>query len=72
MALLHPRDGKELRGNMSVPEGGTLDDHREAKARCIVQPTAFLASWLPKSLREAAGNTRLTVKGQTNPLRLCF
>lgn len=66
MALLHLGDGREPRGNISVPEDGTMGDHHEAKARCIVQPTASPAPWQLKSLREEARNIRVVVEDQNS------
>lgn len=52
MALLHPQDGEDPGGHMPVWKGGDMDEHCEAKARCVVQPIAFPASWYLKACEQ--------------------
>lgn len=52
MMLLHPKDGEEPGENMSVWKDGAMDDHCEAKLRCVVQPKAFPASWYLKACEQ--------------------
>ena len=52
MMLRHPWDGEEAGENMSVWKDRAMDDRCEAKARCIVQPIAFPASWYLKACEQ--------------------